>query len=84
MYCASLTQITLPSSLTSIGGYAFYNCTNLALVTCLAETPPEVGRIVFYDNHATLRIEVPAGSVAAYKANENWREYASRIFAIEE
>jgi hypothetical protein len=29
-----------------------------------------------------LRIEVPADSVAAYKAAENWSTYADRIFAI--
>ena len=28
-----LTSVTIPSNLTSIGGYAFYNCTKLTSVT---------------------------------------------------
>jgi len=31
--CPTLTGITLPASVTSIGNYAFYRCTNLASVT---------------------------------------------------
>jgi hypothetical protein len=82
--CTNLALISLPEGITSIGFIAFSYCTSLALVTCLAITPPRlVSSDVFTYTHSTLRIEVPAGSVDAYKAAENWSEYADRIFAIE-
>jgi hypothetical protein len=86
--CTGLTVVTLPAGLSSIGGNAFNGCTNLSFVTCRAVTPP--GRReeydylgdMFYNTHSTLRIEVPAESVDAYKAAQGWSQYASRIFAI--
>ncbi|MCL2230409.1 MAG: chitobiase/beta-hexosaminidase C-terminal domain-containing protein [Treponema sp.] len=85
-YCTSLALISLPAGLTSIGNGAFSYCTNLALVTSLAVTPPTLGTEVFTYYGVplpNLRIEVPAGSVEAYKAALNWSTYADRIFAIE-
>jgi len=81
--CTSLALISLPEGLSSIGDRAFDDCLNLALVTCLAVTPPTLGTSVFSGTHASLRIEVPAGSVEAYKAADGWSMYADRIFAIE-
>jgi hypothetical protein len=80
--CRNLAQISLPAGLTSIGDTAFDNCTNLTLVTCLAETPPGMGRTVFNVTHSTMQIKVPAGSVDAYKAADGWSTYADKIFAI--
>ena len=80
--CTNLALTSLPEGLTSIGSAAFYRCTELALVTCLAVTPPTLGTSVFNATHENLRIEVPAGSVEAYKAATNWSTYADRIFAI--
>ena len=79
--CASLEQITLPVSLTSIWDYAFYNCTSLTRVICRATTPPTLPRtgamFVFYNTPANLNIQVPPASVAAYKAA--WSDYADII-----
>ena len=80
--CTSLTQITLPAGLRMIGWRSFFGCTSLVLVTCLAQTPPMLVSSVFANNHPNLQIKVPAGSVAAYKADSNWSEYASRISGI--
>ena len=79
----NLNQITLPSGLSSIGSSAFRDCTNLALVSCLALVPPSLGSNVFMQTHASLQIKVPAGSVDAYKAAPGWSEHADRISAIE-
>jgi hypothetical protein len=87
--CTNLALTSLPEGVTEIGNNAFFGCTNLFLVTCHATMPPTLGTDVFMaDWQGTilpdLRIEVPADSVAAYKAAANWSEYADRIFAIGE
>ena len=81
LYCSALTSITLPASLTSIGFRAFRYCTSLKTVTCLAATPPGLGTEDFANCDALTAIQVPAGSVDAYK--ETWFEYADKIKAIE-
>jgi hypothetical protein len=78
----SLKQVTLPANTVTIGSGAF-SLSDIALVTCHATTPPTLGTNVFQYTPVNLRIEVPAGSVAAYKAAANWSVYADRIFAIE-
>lgn len=80
-YCELLTSIDLPSSLTSIGGEAFNNCTSLVSVICKAITPPTLGSYNFTAVNDTLY--VPANSVEAYKAS-NWNDYFSSIEAIPE
>ncbi|MCL2763019.1 MAG: leucine-rich repeat domain-containing protein [Treponema sp.] len=84
-YCTGLTSITIPASVTSIGEEAFYECTNLTLVTVERTATAGITMIdinVFEYTHDDLRIEVPAGSVAAYKADDNWSEWEDRIHAI--
>lgn len=78
---ARLTEITIPASVTSIGDYAFAQNVSMATVTCLATTPPTLGRDVFALSTASV-IKVPAASVAAYKAADGWKDYASYIVAM--
>lgn len=78
---ASLTEITIPASVTSIGDYAFAQNASMATVTCLATTPPTLGRDVFALSTGSV-IKVPAASVAAYKAADGWKDYASYIVAM--
>lgn len=44
----SLTSVTIPSSVTSIGTQAFYNCTNLTSVTFLGKTIAQVQAMTNY------------------------------------
>ena len=78
--CSGLTIVTIPNSVTSIGNDAFRACYGLTSVTCVRETPASLGNNVFYNTHANLKIYVPAGSVADYKAA--WTAYADKIKAI--
>jgi hypothetical protein len=91
--CTSLTRITLPAGIFQIYQGAFQGCTNLALVTCHATIPPVAWPAIFARTHASLRIEVPAASVGAYKAPQltvngregtNWwsMNYEDKIFAM--
>jgi hypothetical protein len=63
--CISLTEITIPNSVTSIGYGAFEGCRSLASVTCLSETPPTLGTIVFQYLPANPTLYVPAGTTTA-------------------
>ncbi len=78
--CDSLTSVTIGNSVTTIGKEAFEYCSSLSSVYCEATTPPTLGdSYVFDSNAAGRKIYVPAESVDAYKAAENWSEYAADI-----
>ena len=79
--CTSLTSVTL-GNITSIGEEAFNGCSSLTSITIKAITPPSLSYGVFdYSNDCP--IYVPAQSVDAYKAATYWKNYASRIQAIQ-
>lgn len=78
--CQSLTSITVPASVTSIGDHAFQcgSSTNKVTITMLGSTPPTIAATTMqYDNIAS--IVVPAGASAAYTADANWSNFAALI-----
>ena len=79
---ASIKQITIPDTVTEIGDAAFLFCRKLESITCLAATPPALGTDALYTDTAGFPIKVPAASVAAYKAADGWKDYASYIVAM--
>lgn len=79
---ASIKQITIPDTVTEIGDAAFLFCRQLESITCLAATPPALGTDALYTDTAGFTIKVPAASVAAYKAADGWKDYASYIVAM--
>ena len=79
---ASIKQITIPDTVTEIGDAAFLFCKQLESITCLAATPPALGSRAFYSDTVGFTIKVPAASVAAYKAADGWKDYASYIVAM--
>ena len=82
--CFSLTSVTIPDSVMTIGDYAFGWCSSLTSVYCEATTPPTLGGSYVFDSNASGRkIYLPAESVEAYKAAENWSEYAADILAYD-
>ena len=72
---ACLTTICFPASLTSIGYYAFNTC-NFTSITCNAVTPPSIDNS-FPSTDASALIYVPAASVEAYKAAEEWSKFTN-------
>ena len=72
----------MPNGLTSIETVAFYGCSSLATVTCLAATPPTLGVSTFTGCDALTDIYVPATSVETDQSY--WSQYADKIKEISE
>lgn len=82
--CSSLTELTIPETVTQIGTYALQigSATNKATITLLGETPPTIASDTFRVSWLEA-IKVPASAVDTYKAATNWSAFADLIVAIE-
>lgn len=76
--CGNLVDITIPSNVKQIETNAFSGCTGLQEVYCQSATPPVAGTI-FPNSNSSMRIYVPSGSGAKYKAADGWKVYADII-----
>lgn len=74
-------EMEIPSTVTKIGEYCFSG-TSITTVICKPTTPPALGSGAFSSETAGFTIKVPAASVAAYKAADGWKDYASYIVAM--
>lgn len=74
-------EMEIPSTVAEIGDYCFSGA-SITTVICKATTPPALGIGAFTSDTAGFTIKVPAASVAAYKAADGWKDYASYIVAM--
>ena len=84
--CTALKYADI-SCITSIGEYAFYNCSKLSTLICNAVTPPSIATNSLSNTpiaSGTGTIYVPDASVDAYKTATNWVNYASIIKPLSE
>lgn len=74
---SAITTISLPANLKTITTEAFRNQKKLESVSILSVTPPTLGTNGFYptDGVYNATLTVPAGSKAAYEANEEWKKF---------
>lgn len=81
MRYASLTAITLPSTLTDLGDDTFRDCPFLTDISCLATAPPTChsGVWEFGFDLSVCTIYVPASSVEDYKQADEWRDMRSIV-----
>ncbi len=75
--CTELTSITIPNSVTSIGYSAFFDCTGLTSMTVEATNPPYYSSTNNIVSNYNIPLYVPAGSVDAYKAAEEWKNFTN-------
>lgn len=81
-YCSGLTSLSISASVSSIGDYAFDYCSGLTSITCLNDDPENVtlGNGVFLGVHNnTCALNVPIGSVSAYQAALQWKDFTHII-----
>lgn len=75
-----LKDITIPSTMTSIGDKAFYNNgiqDGIQRITVNAMTPPTLGTDVFTAADKNAAVIVPAAALGAYKAAPGWSEFTN-------
>ena len=80
----NLTLAVLPSTLTTMGTSAFYDCKSLEVVVVKAVIPPTLGNHTFSGTNSTFIIYVPDASVTAYREASGWSTYADRIRPLSE
>lgn len=79
--CSNLNSISLPSTIKSIGKWAFSSLPYGFSLTCMASTPPAAADEFIDISNWQGWIYVPSGSVTAYKTASGWSNYADRIIA---
>ena len=68
--------MTTPESVTSIGEYAFYGCSNIAKVVSLNPIPPVIDSSTFNSNIGeSASLFVPKGSLVKYWADPVWKNF---------
>lgn len=72
-HCESLTSITIPSSVSSIGARAFRYCSSLVKVDVEAITPPTISSDTFEECNSNIKFYVPAESLDDYKSATHWK-----------
>jgi len=72
----SLSSITIPNSVTSIGDYAFGDCINLKNIYLQGRKPILINETVFYNvNKNTCILHVPIDSKEKYAKADGWRAF---------
>ena len=79
--CSNLKIVDLGTGIISIGD-PFINGAPIERFICRAVTPPSITSTTLSGLPSNARIEVPSGSVSAYKAATNWKVKSSQIYAI--
>ena len=75
-WSCNLKELTLPSTITSIGNGAFCNNGNLQSIICNAATPPTLGDDAFYGS--TIQdVKVPLASIVAYRKAYGWKDFSN-------
>ena len=74
---ASITELTLPSSLESVRGWAFENLEKVESIVCLATQAPRIdgGWFHNYDRLPTCPFYVPQGSLESYQSSSYWNAF---------
>lgn len=70
--CTSLEEITIPSTVSSIGDQCFYLCSRLKTITLKPITPPVAKESSFGGQFYTAKLIVPKGTKSDYESSSGW------------
>lgn len=76
--CASLTEITLPSTLHSFSYLDFYQCVSLRKLTLLSEMPPMTAK---WNGASVFAIRCPGSLFKVYVPAESYSRYQTAVCA---
>ena len=86
----SLKEVILPSTLTSIGQFAFYECRSLRVIYNNAAQPQDIkDKGVFADGTygrldvGSIELRVPFGSTERYEAADEWKDFDIEEMPVE-
>lgn len=73
----SAANILLSSEVSTIGNYAFSNCTNLTSLTVYAQVPPTCSSYTFsgFTNINNCTVYVPASAIELYATADYWKDF---------
>lgn len=73
----AVANILLSSEITTIGNYAFRNCTNLTSLTVYAQVPPTCSSSTFsnFTNKDNCTVYVPSSAIELYAAADYWKDF---------
>ena len=75
--CKGLTSVLIPNSVTSIGGSAFRDCSNLATVICMSKKGVEFGMYAFFGIDSTAVLSLPPFCEEVY--DDDWYDYFKHV-----
>ena len=76
----SVTSVTIPASVAAINKCAFYFCTELKTVTCLATMPPVIYcSDAFGGVYYQATLHVPEGYKLRYSKHTYWKDFSTII-----
>jgi len=84
LFGTGVKRLTVGSSVTTIGSYAFYNCSGLISVTSLSLTPPAVQPNTFQGVNSACCLYVPLVARTTYQNANYWKNfsYISTIYIV--
>ncbi|MBQ6724279.1 MAG: leucine-rich repeat protein [Paludibacteraceae bacterium] len=79
-----IRSLTLPANLKHVSEYGFMNLENLTLITSNIQNPAGVLEQDAFENwygntYATATLYIPAGTLAAYRADEKWNRFQNIV-----
>lgn len=75
----TLTLLSLPQNLQTIGFSTFDNCQRIERIEIAASLPPSLDIYALPKIHLIKEIIVPKGLLATYTASEGWKDYRSIV-----
>lgn len=74
---SKIAKIVIPASVKNIGQWAFQDCKSLTTVVCKSKSVIDVSGLLPFDPLPNATLYVPAESLEAYKAANEWSKFSN-------